>query len=108
MGQKVMEVNPRHPLIVELLSKVESDPDAEDTKDIAWLLHDTALLQSGFMQDDIEAYSARMYRTMASALNLENGLELEEEVEVPEDPDEEETDGDEGEEEEEEEEEEED
>merc|ERR1712159_21194 len=91
-SQKVMEVNPRHPLIVELLSKVESDPDAEDTKDIAWLLHDTALLQSGFMQDDIEAYSARMYRTMASALNLENGLELEEEIEVPEDEEEEEED----------------
>merc|ERR1712159_883343 len=91
-SQKTMEINPRHPLMIELLSKVESDPDAEDTKDIAWLLHDTALLQSGFMQDDIEAYSARMYRTMASALNLENGLELEEEIEVPEDEEEEEED----------------
>jgi len=89
-SQKVMEVNPRHPLIVELLNQVESDPDAEETKDIAWLLHDTALLQSGFMQDDIEAYSARMYRTMASALNLDSGLDLEEEIEVPEDDDEEE------------------
>ena len=49
-SQKVMEINPRHPLIVELNSKVESDPDSEETKDIAWLLHDTALLQSGFMQ----------------------------------------------------------
>merc|ERR1719311_1300759 len=88
-SQKTMEINPRHPLIVELNNAVESDPDAEETKDIAWLLHDTALLQSGFMQDDIEAYSARMYRTMASALNLDASLELEEEIEVPEDDEEE-------------------
>merc|ERR1712196_543825 len=92
-SQKTMEINPRHPLIVELLKKVESDPEAEETKDIAWLLHDTALLQSGFMQDDIEAYSARMYRTMASALDMETSMdELEEEIEVPEDEEEEEED----------------
>jgi len=97
-SQKVMEINPRHPLIAELLNKVETETDSEEIKDIAWLLHDTALLQSGFMQDDIESYSSRMYRTMAKALDLESGLELEEEVEVPEDEDEEEEEEDEDEE----------
>merc|ERR1712146_289357 len=88
-SQKVMEINPRHPLIVELLAQVESSPDAEETKDIAWLLHDTALLQSGFVQDDIDAYATRMYRTMKGALNLDS-LELEDEIEVPEDDEDEE------------------
>ena len=40
-----MEINPRHPLIAELLNKVETETDSEEIKDIAWLLHDTALLQ---------------------------------------------------------------
>merc|ERR1712054_84691 len=88
-SQKVMEINPRHPLIVELLAQVEASPDADETKDIAWLLHDTALLQSGFMQEDIDAYATRMYRTMKGALNLDS-LELEEEIEVPEEEEEEE------------------
>merc|ERR1712146_342670 len=93
-SQKVMEINPRHPLIVELLVQVESSPDAEETKDIAWLLHDTALLQSGFVQDDIDAYATRMYRTMKGALNLDS-LELEDEIEVPEDDEDEDDDDDE-------------
>ena len=90
----VMEINPRHPLIVELLAQVEASPDADETKDIAWLLHDTALLQSGFVQDDIDAYATRMYRTMKGALNLDS-LELEEEIEVPEEEEEEEEEDDE-------------
>jgi len=93
-SQKVMEINPRHPLIVELLAQVEASPDADETKDIAWLLHDTALLQSGFVQDDIDAYATRMYRTMKGALNLDS-LELEEEIEVPEEEEEEEEEDDE-------------
>ena len=66
-SQKVMEINPRHPLIVELNSKVESDPDSEETKDIAWLLHDTALLQSGFMQVSRAVYSTRLNSTHSSS-----------------------------------------
>jgi len=81
---KTMEINPRHPLISELNRKVEADPDAEETADTAWLLYDTALLQSGFAQDDVDAFASRMYRTMKGALNLES-LELEDEIEVEED-----------------------
>merc|ERR1712054_628261 len=88
-SQKVMEINPRHPLIAELLNKVETETDSEEIKDIAWLLHDTALLQSGFAQDDVDAFALRMYRTMRGALKLES-LELEPEVDVPEEEEEEE------------------
>lgn len=90
-SSKTMEINPRHPLMSELNRKVEADPDAEDTIDTAWLLYDTALLQSGFAQDDIDAFANRMYRTMKGALNLDS-LELEDEIEVPEDEPEEEDD----------------
>merc|ERR1719453_756031 len=90
-SQKVMEVNPRHPLIVELNRQVEEDPEAQETADTAWLLYDTALLQSGFAQDDVDAFALRMYRTMKSALNLDS-LDLEEEIEVPADDDDEDDD----------------
>jgi len=88
-SQKVMEINPRHPIIAELNRKVESDPEGQETADTAWLLYDTALLQSGFAQDDVDAFAMRMYRTMKGALSIDS-LELEDEIEVPEEEEEDE------------------
>ena len=85
VSKKTMEINPRHPIVVELLKRSEEDPDSEATKDLAWLLHDTALLNSGFPVADAKAFSARMYRTMSNGLNLDS-LELVPEIEVPEEP----------------------
>merc|ERR1711988_1103108 len=53
-SQKTMEINPRHPIIAELNRQVEQSPESEETADTAWLLYDTALLQSGFAQDDVD------------------------------------------------------
>merc|ERR1712006_51240 len=77
-SQKVMEINPRHPIIAELNRQVEEDPEAQETADTAWLLYDTALLQSGFAQDDVESFSSRMFRTMKSSLTIDS-LDLQEE-----------------------------
>merc|ERR1712046_138267 len=93
-SQKVMEINPRHPIIAELNRQVEQSPESEETADTAWLLYDTALLQSGFTQDDVDAFALRMYRTMRGALKLES-LELEPEVDVPEEEEEDEDEDDE-------------
>ena len=59
-----VQINPRHPLLKGLLDLVEEDAESETLADTAWLLHDTAVLQSGFAQDDVEAFSLRMFRTM--------------------------------------------
>lgn len=83
VSKKTMEINPRHPIVVELLKRSEEDPDSEATKDLAWLLHDTALLNSGFPVSDAKEFSARMYRTMQNGLNLDS-LDLVPEIEVPE------------------------
>merc|ERR1712195_290594 len=88
VSKKTMEINPRHPIVVELLKRSEEDPDSEATKDLAWLLHDTALLNSGFPVSDAKDFSARMYRTMQNGLNLDS-LDLVPEIEVPEEEDEE-------------------
>eukprot|EP00607_Mallomonas_marina_P007485 CAMPEP_0182416480 /NCGR_PEP_ID=MMETSP1167-20130531/786_1 /TAXON_ID=2988 /ORGANISM="Mallomonas Sp, Strain CCMP3275" /LENGTH=814 /DNA_ID=CAMNT_0024589275 /DNA_START=59 /DNA_END=2503 /DNA_ORIENTATION=+ len=79
---RTLEINPRHPIIIELNKKANEEPDAQETKDLSWLLYDTALLSSGFYQDDTEAYAARMYRTLGGSLNVES-LELAPEVEIP-------------------------
>merc|ERR1719248_181116 len=89
VSKKTMEINPRHPIVVELLKRSEENPDSDDTKDFAWVMHDTALLNSGFTLSDAAAFSSRMYRTLKNGLNLDS-LDLMPEIEVPEDEEEEE------------------
>ena len=86
-AQRTLEINPRHPLVVALNSRVKSAPDDESTKDLAYHLFDTALLNSGFTQDDLEGFSDRMYRTMAGVLGVES-MDLVEEVAVEEEEEE--------------------
>ena len=85
---RTLEINPRHPLILKLLDLVQNAPQEESTKDVAYLLYDTALVTSGFVQNEPELYSERMYRTLAKSLDIDS-LELKNELEV-------ETDGEDG------------
>ncbi len=85
---RTLEINPRHPLILKLLDLVQNAPQEESTKDVAYLLYDTALVTSGFVQNEPELYSERMYRTLAKSLDIDS-LELKSELEV-------ETDGEDG------------
>jgi len=80
-ASRTLELNPRHPIVVELNKAVDSGSDESSTKDLAWLLYDTALLQSGFLQDDVESFSERMYRTIAKSLDV-SSMDLAPELEV--------------------------
>lgn len=80
-ASKTLELNPRHPIVIELNNRVALAPDAQSTKDLSYLLYDTALLSSGFLQDDLEGYSSRMIRTIAANMNI-NSLELADEIEI--------------------------
>ncbi|RYG65144.1 hypothetical protein EON64_12550, partial [archaeon] len=82
-ASKTLELNPRHPIIVELNKKVQSEPDAESTKNLAHLIFDSALMSSGFVHDDVDSFAVRMQQVMASSLNLQS-LELVDEVAVEE------------------------
>jgi heat shock protein beta len=88
---RTLELNPRHPIVIELNRLVGESPNEDATKDLAYLLYDTALLSSGFVQDDPEAFADRMYRTIANSMNLKT-LSLADEVEVPAEEEEEEKD----------------
>ena len=89
MSQKTMELNPRHPIINELLQKVKDEQTNEDTENLAWLLLDNALMQSGFQPADVDAFAKRALKIIQSGLALESS-ELLPELEVPEDEEEEE------------------
>jgi HSP90 family molecular chaperone len=83
-GHKTMEINPRHPIMIELNKRVAAEGGAADeaTQDLARLVYDTALMSSGFVMDDTTAFAARMYRVMSSGMQL-TSLELAPEIEVP-------------------------
>ena len=88
-SQKTMEINPRHPIIAELKELVAAEKDDEHTSDLAWLLLDNALMQSGFEPSDLAAFSARALRLLQNGLSVES-MDLLPEIEVPDEPEEEE------------------
>jgi heat shock protein beta len=71
-GRKTLEINPFSPVIKQLKRKVESAPDAEETKEMCKLLFDTALLTSGFSIDQPAEFAERVFKLMTQEANLES------------------------------------
>merc|ERR1719510_262847 len=88
-GRKTLEVNPNHPVIADLLSKVKADKDSAVALDTAQVLFQTALLESGYEIADPSALVGRVYRLMSKELGVDPEAPLKE-VEVPESEEEEE------------------
>merc|ERR1712178_26021 len=88
-GRKTLEVNPNHPVVVDLLSKVKTDKDDKAALDTAQVLFQTALIESGYEIADPSALVNRVYRLMSKELGVDPDAPLKE-VEVPEGEEEEE------------------
>merc|ERR1711972_1183285 len=88
-GRKTLEVNPNHPVIVDLLSKVKADKENAAAMDTAQVLFQTALIESGYEIADPSALVNRVYRLMSKELGVDPDAPLKE-VEVPEGEEEEE------------------
>merc|ERR1712048_591739 len=88
-GRKTLEVNPNHPVIVDLLSKEKSDKEDKAALDTAQVLFQTALIESGYEIADPSALVNRVYRLMSKELGVDPDAPLKE-VEVPEGEEEEE------------------
>merc|ERR1712151_1024273 len=98
-SKKTMEINPGHPIIRELNKRVSGDGEVgEEVKDLALVLLDTALLNSGFHMEDSNDFSQRMYRVMKTGLGLKS-LDLADHIEIPKEPETSDDDGEEDEEE---------
>jgi len=88
-GRKTLEVNPNHPVVVDLLTKVKDDKENQAALDTAQVLFQTALIESGYEIADPSALVNRVYRLMSKELGVDPDAPLKE-VEVPEDDAEEE------------------
>merc|ERR1712056_171746 len=70
-GRKTLEVNPNHPVIADLLSKVKTDKEDKAALDTAQVLFQTALIESGYEIADPSALVNRVYRLMSKELGVD-------------------------------------
>merc|ERR1711884_317882 len=88
-GRKTLEINPNHPVVVDLLAKVKADKSDKAAVDSAQVLFQTALIESGYELADASALVNRVYRLMSKELGVDPDAPIKE-VEVPEGEEEEE------------------
>ena len=86
--KKAMEINPRHPLIKELLRRVEDNPDDAIAKDMSLMMFNTATLRSGYFLKDTSAFAMHIENMMRETLGIDKDEQVEEEEELPEEPEE--------------------
>lgn len=68
--KKTLEVNPRHPLIRELLRRVEIDSSDQTAKDIALMMFRTATLRSGYMLRETASFADSVEQLMRKNLGI--------------------------------------
>ncbi|KAG7671739.1 hypothetical protein Ndes2526B_g07363 [Nannochloris sp. 'desiccata'] len=80
-GQRTLEINPRHPLVRELRSRWEDNPDDPQLKKNAKLLYESCLMESGFLLDDTKSHNEAVMQLLGSAMDIDEDLKspLEEE-----------------------------
>ena len=78
-ASKTMEINPTHPVVKSLKTKVDNDANDKTVKDLIWLMYETSMLTSGFSLDKPSSYGNRIYRLVALGLGVDEDDESEEE-----------------------------
>merc|ERR1712023_478482 len=86
-GRKTLEINPNHPVVTDLLSKIKADKEDAAALDTAQVLFQTALIESGYEIADPSALVNRVYRLMSKELGVDPDAPIKE-VEVPEEEEE--------------------
>ena len=70
VSKKTMEINPDHPIVLQLKAKVDADSSDRTIRDLIWLLFETAILTSGFSLDDPNSFANRIHRMIKFALSI--------------------------------------
>uniref|UniRef100_A0A6M2DY80 Heat shock protein 83 n=1 Tax=Xenopsylla cheopis TaxID=163159 RepID=A0A6M2DY80_XENCH len=76
--KKALEINPRHPLIKELLKRVNEDSEDPIAKDMAVMMFRTATLRSGYMLQETTDFADSIEQMMRKTL----GVPLDEQVDA--------------------------
>nr|XP_033807636.1 endoplasmin [Geotrypetes seraphini] len=79
--KKTFEINPRHPLIKNMLKRVMENEDDKTVQDLAVVLFETATLRSGYQLQDTKEYGNRIERMLRLSLNIDLEAKVEDEPE---------------------------
>ncbi len=77
VGKKNLEINPSHPIILDLKEKLSDTETKNVAGDLVRLLYDTSLIDSGFTLDSPTIFSNRIYRIIKLGLGLNEEAESE-------------------------------
>jgi len=80
-SKKTVEINPYHPVITTLDTKIKEDAESDEVKELAQMLYDSALIQAGFDIDDQGSFGTRMLKMLKKGLNVDEDAKAEEEPE---------------------------
>lgn len=80
--KKTFEINPRHPVVKELLKRVQDDAEDPVALSTAQLLFETATLRSGYSLEDQVGFAERIEGILRKSLDLSPNAEIEEELEI--------------------------
>jgi len=69
-SKKTMELNPSHPIVVELRARHARDQVDKTFRDLVFLLFETSLLTSGFTLEDPGQFAVRIQRMIRLGLSL--------------------------------------
>merc|ERR1719310_1719787 len=85
-SKRMFEVNPRHPMIIELNSRIKADKAGDDVKDMVMSLYLSAVVGAGYqlMPEDAQDFSERVGRMVTAGLGVEPDAELAPELEIAE------------------------
>jgi len=72
-AKKHLEINPDHPILEQLRTKVEADKNDKSIRDLVMLLYETSLLTSGFNLEDPTVHASRIHRMIRLGLGIDDG-----------------------------------
>merc|ERR1712087_721288 len=84
-SKRMFEINPRHPMIIELNNKVKEGTADETTAGSLMSLYLSAVVSAGYQltPEDATDFSTRIGRVVSSTLNVAIDAELAPELEIP-------------------------
>merc|ERR1719217_36322 len=83
-SKRMFEINPRHPMVIELNTRIKEEKADDSTKDMVMSLYLSAVVAAGYqlMPEDAQDFGERVGRMVSTGLGVEADAELAPELEV--------------------------